>query len=392
MPNNELRSWRALVPVLGTAMTIRLAVLLIGLFATITIGPEQKPPAAAEERIPSAGTLAELPNRWDARWYVGIAAGGYRYRGTAEVHSDRVAFFPAYPLALRALARVFFVPRISAAWAWVGVALSLCAFLGASSYVYLLARDLGDGTGTAAAALVAAYPFALFFGAVYTESFFLLGAAATFWYFGRGAFAPAAMWGMFTGLVRPNAVMLVLPLFVMSFQPNFPHRSARRLGLSAAILAPVLGNALYSAYLWWLTGDPLGWASAQESWGRHYLGITGAATDVASSIVALGLRGFVAMRPYDAINAAAGIFTLALVIPVQRKLGWAYATFMVVNLIPALVVGGLPSLGRYTSVLFPIHIWLAAVVPSRFRYALLAPMAILQGLLATLHYTSRPLY
>ena len=41
--------------------------------------------------------------RWDAGWYIGIAESGYSYWGNLSRQSN-VAFFPAYPLAMRATA------------------------------------------------------------------------------------------------------------------------------------------------------------------------------------------------------------------------------------------------------------------------------------------------
>lgn len=383
--NRAVRS-RGILEAVLTATTIRLAVLIVGLFATVTIGS-----SPGVSRPGPGRAVAELPNRWDADWYIGIASGGYRYRPTAEARWNRLAFFPAYPMTLRAVAHVLPVPRSSAAWGWVGVALSLGAFAWASMYVYRLAARWGTDPHFTVA-ILAAYPFALFFGGVYTESFFLLGTAATFWYFGQGSFGRAAVWGVFTGLVRPNAMLLAAPLAVWMFASRSPVRNDRRWWAALAVFAPLLGNSLYSAYLWQLTGDPLIWISAQEGWGRTYLGLTGAVRDVASSVQTLGLGGFVEQRPYDFINASAGVLALGIVIPVARALGLPAAVFIVLNLVPPLMVGGLPSLGRYTSVLFPLHIWIARATPERWRWAVLATMAMAQALMAALHYTSRAIY
>jgi Gpi18-like mannosyltransferase len=58
---------------------------------------------------------------------------------------------------------------------------SFAAFFGALAYLYGLARSMLDDDGARFAVwLVAAYPFAVFFGAIYTESLFLQAAAGAF--------------------------------------------------------------------------------------------------------------------------------------------------------------------------------------------------------------------
>jgi hypothetical protein len=50
------------------------------------------------------------------------------------------------------------------------------------------------------------------------------------------------------------------------------------------------------------------------------------------------------------------------------------------------------SMGRVTSVLFPVFLWLAAAVPARHRTAWIACFALLQGFVAVMFFTWRPLF
>lgn len=368
------------------ALSLRVVILVVAFLGAVTIHAE-----LPEQRHPPESALRELPNRWDATWYISIASRGYVYRGTGEIRGHNVAFFPAYPLAIRAVARTLQVPRTPAAWAWVGVALSMLTFAAASVFVYRLASPYGADVAAVTVALVASYPFALFFGAAYTESFFLLGCAAAMWSLSERQWWRATAWALFTGLVRPNGLLLALPLAAIVFvDPRGEGRRSPAAWLSVA--APLVGHAIYCVFLWSLSGDPFLWVSAQRGWGRTYLGATGAAADVLTSLRDLGLVGFIALRPYDALNAIAAFFALALVVPIYRRFGLALALMVVVNLLPPIMVGGLTSLGRFTSVLFPLHLWLATATPAPWRPPLLAGMAAVQGLLAVLHYTSRPIH
>ncbi len=92
------------------------------------------------------------------------------------------------------------------------------------------------------------------------------------------------------------------------------------------------------------------------------------------------------------LQAMAVIFVLVSVWPVFRRLGLPYAVMIVVNVVPPLTMGGLLSMGRVTSVLFPTFLWLAAVLPVTQRYAWIAVFAVLQALCAILFFTWCPLY
>jgi hypothetical protein len=91
------------------------------------------------------------------------------------------------------------------------------------------------------------------------------------------------------------------------------------------------------------------------------------------------------------INALGAIFALATVWPVARRLGLAYAVFMLINMVLPLSSGGLLSAGRFSSVLFPAFIWLADAVPARHRAGWVASFAVLQAFNAALFYTWRPM-
>ena len=118
-----------------------------------------------------------LPARWDAQWYAGIAAYGYEWRSSFDLQQN-LAFFPAYPLLMRAAGAVTGafrtgVPpdRRMARLTWCGLVISLAAFLWAAWYFASIARTmLGETRGLAALLLLSAYPFALFYSAAYTES------------------------------------------------------------------------------------------------------------------------------------------------------------------------------------------------------------------------------
>jgi hypothetical protein len=105
-----------------------------------------------------------------------------------------------------------------------------------------------------------------------------------------------------------------------------------------------------------------------------------------------GVLSYVEKQPYDMLNGVAVLFVLTTVWPVVRRFGVPYGAFIVVNMVPGLVSGGLMSGGRLSSVMFPSFLWLASMVPETQRPGWITVFATMQGLGAMLFYTWRPLY
>jgi hypothetical protein len=65
---------------------------------------------------------------------------------------------------------------------------------------------------------------------------------------------------------------------------------------------------------------------------------------------------------------------------------------VLVDVLPGAAAGGLLSMGRLSSVAFPMFLWLSTVVAPRHRVAWMTAFASLQSLAAALFYTWRPLF
>jgi hypothetical protein len=390
----------------------RPAVFLVAYFAVVIIGLTK--PGFVLSRDP----LANLPARFDAGWYGDIALDGYTWDHTFQ-RQRNIAFFPAMPMLMRPVGAAFgmsdrTVPRerrmLRALWA--GVVISLGAFLWALNYVTRLGSDLiGPDRAAGAALLLAAYPFALFYNAPYTESLFLLGAAGACYHFVRGEWVAASLWGLLVGLTRPNGCLVSIPLAILGLQQLYrdgalrfarDDRSLRTLasdaeglrGVGVRVLTaamPGIGMLLFTAYLYRLTGVWFAWARSHEAWGRTYQGF-GPFVAVFERLRDEPFLQVVTNNPSNTLNALGVLFGLALLYPVFRRLGPAWGAFVLVNLIPPLFAGGLLSMGRLSSTLFPLFLALAAIIAPRNVPAWAVVFGIGQGLCAALFFTWRDLY
>jgi len=376
----------------AAVLVSRTAIFLVGYLAVAIFGyANGRPPVRDFE-----SELANLPSRFDARWYLQIAQHGYAYDRQAppEVQQN-IVFFPAFPVAVRAVATI--AGGSALAFTIAGTLLSLVAFGAALVYVQAFARQVGaGGDADAAVWLLAFYPFAIFYGAIYTESFFLLAAAGALYHFTRGEDGRAAAWGAVAGLTRPNGFLLAAPLTILAVRRGWRRSGIRSTPLSTrtilAALSPAIGVMVYAIYLWQSTGDPLIWARGHLAWGRSYQGLLALVVDRYHIIANGGLAGYFAALPHDALNALGALFAIATAWPVARTIGSEYALWMLLNILPPLAAGGLISAGRFSAVLFPSFIWLATAVPGRHRAAWIGAFAALQALTAAMFYTWRPLY
>jgi Mannosyltransferase (PIG-V) len=357
--------------------------------------------------------LLNMPVRHDAGWYLQIAIYGYQYLGqlTTETQQNLV-FFPAFPLLMRWLALVggnTWLAHIVS-----GTIISLAAFVAALAYLYALARDyLDEAQARTALWMLAAYPFALFYGALYTESLFLLTAVGSIYHFRRREWWRAAAWACLAGLTRPNGFLLGAALGTLAITPwlpawlaggtleRSPRTSAQRdRGWTLSAAAPGLlvasaagvGVLLYSAYVWSMTGDPLTWLKLHAAWGRRYTGLWFIVGARYAFITEQGWHLYMSNLHHDLLNGLGVIFVLASAWPVARRFGLAYSVFILINILPPIASGELLSAGRFSAVLFPAFLWLAQVVPSESRAGWIASFAAVQGLNAAMFYTWRQLF
>ena len=247
--------------------------------------------------------------------------------------------------------------------------------------------------------LLASYPFALFFSAAYSEALFLLTLVGAVDHFRRNELWAAAAWGLIAGLTRPNGAFLSIVLGLMVFETaagawrsGAPFRWSEHLDRLAAAATPGLGMLFFSTYILFLTGSPFQWTAQNAAWGRTYRPLDTVITDRVDYIAQYGLYGYASTQPLDMFYLASVLFILCAVWPVYRRFGLPYAALLVVNLLPPMMAGGLLSIGRVTSTLFPAFLWLAAVVPARHRTAWAVVFALLQSFAAVLFFTWRPLF
>lgn len=314
--------------------------------------------------------------RWDTGWYYAIAERGYYYDGPGR--QSAVAFFPAYPSAMRVLGGVIGNTIVA------GVAITLaCGAAVAILFHRWTAAFLGRRAARLALLLFLTYPFAFYlFGTVYSDALFLAAVLGSFSLLERRMPVAAGLVGIVATAARPVGVALVVGLVIRALEirgvlpgsrpPAFvetsDHESAERSRVALVprrfdlkrlrladlgVLASVAGTAAFSALLWARFGDPFAFTKVGSAAGWYK----------AINLQTLGKIHFFRLLASYGLNLetfwliAQGLFavaSLALVPAVIRRFGWGYGAYVVVAV--GLAFASTPEfigMGRYVLAGFP---------------------------------------
>jgi hypothetical protein len=205
---------------------------------------------------PPLSRMYEYWNRWDTGHYIRIAQEGY-----SPDRPDTQAFFPLYPILIRAFDVILPGPTLVAA-----LVVSNLACFGALVVLHRFAAfEFDPGTADRTVLFLMAFPTAFFLCAGYNESLFLLLSTASLYCMRRGQWWVAAAHGAHAGATPMAGVLLVIA-FVAEYVRQRGWRP--RWDAVAVALVPA-GLAAFSAYCWVRLHDPLAFSHAQGEWGRE---------------------------------------------------------------------------------------------------------------------------
>jgi hypothetical protein len=339
------------MPVLAFAVT-RLGIALLA-YAAVPLIPDSTPPPY-HLRPPDNVLLDVFGSRWDTGFYLSIAEEGYRYGG---VPFPSVAFFPLYPLAIRAVA------SLTGDAMAAGLIIANLALLGAALLLYRLAADeWGPAVADRSVWYLLIFPTAFFGSAIYSESLFLLGAIGTLYAARKGHWESAAVLGMFTALTRLVGLILV-PVLLIEWWTQRQRGAEHRPPLLAAFAAAavLLGTAAYMLYLQDQFGDPLAFARGAAAWGRE----PGSPIAAVANLLQRPQGGWAAALlagriPLDGwIDLLAVLLFLGLGLFLLAERRWSEGIFVLLGAAIPFASGLLMSQRRYMWVLFPVFILLA---------------------------------
>ena len=304
--------------------------------------------------------LAHAFQRWDSVHYLTIAEHGYhatRLPLHGPVHRLDLAFFPGYPLSIRAL------HWLALPWTWAAWMVNAGCGLAALLVIAAVVRHwYGDPVASRSAQAVALFPGAAVLVFAYSEGLFLLLAASCLLAVTRSSWTLAGLMAAAAGIVRPSGAYLSVLLAVVAIVAVLQRREWR--ALVAPVLAPC-GFVAYQLWLWRVTHRPDAWF-AVERWGWHQR----------NDFMAEAWRLLTGPRPFSwyevtLIVAGAGYLGLVLLLAGVTRRGlpallWGYVAVMVLPLLLSSKLGPRP---RFLLPVFPLMVLPARALVARWAFA-----------------------
>ena len=261
----------------------------------------------------------------DAWFYRSIAMEGYD-------RSERVAFFPLFPLLVR-LTHLSFPLG--------GMIVSNLAFAGALLLLGAVAMKSGASEDDAGRAMfyLAFFPTSYFLSLPVTEALFLALSLAAVLCALDGRWWAAGLFGALATGTRVAGILLI-PLLLL--QPG------RRTSKFWLLLVPA-GLVASMWHLQRVTGDAFAFLHVQTRWGRTF----------SLSALLAQLRNFSEPWNFVALNLAAALLLIGVGVHLLVRREWAFGVYTLTTALLPLSSGSLQSVARYAVVAFPLFLWLA---------------------------------
>lgn len=310
------RSWvtatadrEALARALGFFFLTRLTLFIVAACAIRIVPAGIQPPTEAY-----LGKNLSLATwiRWDAWWYLSVVERGYWFDPDGK---SNVAFFPLFPLLVRALDAV--VGNQVVAGLLVANAAALAAVIAFWAWVREAA---GPAAAERAVLWLLVFPFSFFFHTIYAESLFFLFVTCAFLAGGRGRWPLAGLCGGLAAATRPMGVLL-FPAFAWALL-----RARRSAGIRASDVAGLLlvpaGLVAYAVYLWAAFGNPLAfWDAHAAGWRVRFQWDLAGYWRETYWILTRGPRIQGYTQLLDSLRVILPIAFIALTVAVFRRLG-----------------------------------------------------------------------
>jgi Gpi18-like mannosyltransferase len=294
-----------------------------------------------------ARILRKRTNVADCNWYMGIAAHGYERRPFSTERETNWAFFPLYPLLLRAAALVTGELNLT------GIALSTLCFFCALVLLHKLAEAFGFSSADADRAVfyLAAFPVSYFFSIPLTESLFLLLTIASFYAAKRERWLIAGLIGALASATRSTGVLLLPALAILYWETYRTFRP--RWNFIPLLLIPT-GLLSFMYFLHATTGNAFAFKDILVTWGRKPTFFLFTLFEYLRDPLLLAVSW-----DFRLVNflAVAGAILCGVALLAWRK--WSLAAYTLASVFVALSSGLLQSQARYVMVLFPAFLVLA---------------------------------
>jgi hypothetical protein len=356
--------------------------VFLGVAAVLYVTVEVSHDHFGAEHRPEATDLAARPDwyagwlQFDTSWYVYLAEHGYdaqQLQSFKQGQQSAIAYFPAYPLAVRQVARVTDHDYAAAAM----LTTFLCG-LGFALLFWLWCRDrLSARARRTALVLLLVYPYAWFlYGSGYGDAFFLVVTVGAFVLLERDRPVLAGAAGFIATAARPTGAAVLIGLIAVALERRgvitrdlepetnatgwWPRERARwhahfdRLrARDAGVLLAAGGLASFIVMCAVKFGDPFAFSTVQKAPGWDQP--AGFHTWLKITFFAHLLHDSPSYSIRLVAEALLSVVFLIGTYVVLRRFGWGYALYSFVMIaIPLFGTSDFQGMGRYLLGCFPV--------------------------------------
>ena len=345
MLRSESASWM-LPYVVAPYVLTRLAILVVGEVASISIdhlsdrGPV--PP-------PYSTSWFDPLLRFDAQWYLNIAANWYQYNPSVDGGQTSVVFFPLYPLLIRVGSAIF---GSGAMEAIALIIANLFAVLGLALLYRLTVREFGAAVAQRTVWYMLVFPVSFYLSSAYAEPVFLAACVGALYAARTRHWYLASLAGVAATLSRPYGILIVAPLGLELLRQNWGNPRSWLQPSAAGLLLPVIALVGWMGYLYTLSGDPLVFVHAQAAWNQQHV-----TSPLQTLLIAYGrTRDQQLSGRFDlgGLQFAIAVLGVAGSLVAWRALPASYALYATVFCLVLLVSGSTMSIWRHVYLVFPL--------------------------------------
>lgn len=336
----------------------RLSLILVGSIAVLNV------PLGNKDRFLGGGpqnySLQPEFFSWanfDGEHYLSISIHGYKFL--------EEAFFPVYPTLISFFEKPFSNDPISTTTLSVlsGILISNIAFIFSLIFLWeLLGIDFSKRIAFLTLIVLMIFPTSFYFGAVYSESIFMLFSILSLYFARKGYWFIASVFGIISSATRVFGVILLPALFLEAYKQKASFSKAFWI-----IFIP-LGLASYMFYQLLTVGNPLAFYTNQELVGeQHQSGIV-LLPQVYFRYIKMLFTVDITNPIYQTILLEFAVGIAFFFLPIYgyfKKIRLSYLVYAMLGFLLPTTQGSFSSLPRYVLVLFPsflsIALWLDGV-------------------------------
>lgn len=298
---------------------------------------------------------------FDARNYLKVATEGY---SSSQQKFNLRVFFPFYPLLIRISSLNLLLNPIL-----IGLAVSTSSFLAALFVLNKLLKteNMPEAKRFRTALLLMLFPASFFYLSLYTESLLLFLSLLTFYFLKKKNFWAASL---STAMATATKILGIALLPSLIWETYKSYKQTKKIPFSM-LIAP-LGIILYVFYTFWQTGSLTLTISGHSDWGRN-VGILSPLFAFKEGLIKVLFGSVVSRNNFfaysvEVLEFLSALFFLLVVIFGLRKMKFSYWLFVLSGFLLVVFSGALGSINRVLLVVFPLHIFLAKLLPTKFYY------------------------